>query len=130
MNSLVYFFRIARNNLFRGGQRVLVALLCIAFGVMSVVSMTLLSQSLDRAMVLKPSEQIGAEVSLNRQVEEYILPEQVTELESLQKSGEISGFTLISQNNSLVFRRPGSGEVYFSNSGMGIDPKVYPMPAH
>jgi putative ABC transport system permease protein len=127
MNSLVYFFQIAWKNLIRGGQRVFVALLCIAFGVMSVVSMTLLSQSLDRAMVLKPSEQIGADVSLNRQAEDYILPAQVAELEELQKSGGISRFTLIAQNNSLIFRRPDSGEIFFSNSGMGIDPKVYPL---
>ncbi len=127
MNSLVYFFQIAWNNLIRGGQRVLVALLCIAFGVMSMVSMTLLSQSLDSVMVLKPNEQIGADISLNRQVEEYISPELEAELKALQASGEISRYTLIAQNNSIIFHRPGSGEVYFSNNGMGIDPNAYPL---
>ena len=83
-----------------------VALLCIAFGVMSLVAMTLVSQSFDRAMVLKPSEQIGADLSLGAPTEDTISPEQVEELSALAESGEIQRFTLMAYTSSLTFHRP------------------------
>ncbi len=64
MNGLAIFLKTAWHNLLRGGQRVFVALLCIAFGVMSLVAMTLVAQSFERTMVLDPRQQIGGDISL------------------------------------------------------------------
>ncbi len=127
MSSLGYFLRLAIHNLRRGGQRVLVAILCIAFGVMSLVGMTLVSQSYTGAVVLKPSEQLGADLSLERNDEPTIGADQVAELKAMQQSGKLQRFTLISYTSSLAFREAGSGEMHFIAAGMGIDPVVYPL---
>ena len=54
LSTFTFFLKTAWRNLVRGGQRVWVAVVTIAFGVMSLVAMTLVSQSFERAMVLQP----------------------------------------------------------------------------
>lgn len=127
MNTFGFFLRTAWHHLTRGGQRIFVALLCVAFGVMSLVALMLVSQSFERAVVLEPSEQIGADISLVRQSEDTISPEQVEELKALQASGEIERFTLMAYTSSLTLRRLDSGELIFVAAGMGIEPGVYPL---
>lgn len=127
MNTAAYFLRVSWNNIQRGGQRVFVALLCIAFGVMSLVAMTLLSQAIDRTTVLHSNEMLGADISLDRQNENILSPEAVSQLDALQKSGLIQRYTLIAYNSSLTFRLQGSGEIHFAAAGMGIEPDKYPL---
>ncbi len=121
------FIRIAAQNLRRGGQRVLVALLCIAFGVMSLVAMMTLSESLSRMLVIRPEEMFGAQISMDRLSEDFILPEHASALEGLKQSGQIERYTLAAYTSSLAFRRPSSGELHFSAAGIGIDPANYPL---
>ncbi len=127
MSSLGYFFRLAWENLLRGGQRVFVALLCIIFGVMSLVGMTVLARSIQHMMVLEPRQVLGGDLSLGRIQEETLLPEHFTQLEDLKKSGQIENYTTLAYTSSLMFHKPGSGEVRFTGSGMGIDPNRYPI---
>ncbi len=127
MNTLGFFLRISWNALRRGGQRAFVALLCITFGVMSLVSMTLVSQAYRRAVVLEPGEQLGADLSLSPPEPGWITPERLRQLEDLQQSGAIEHFTLIGHTSSLTYRLPGSGELHFAAGGLGIDPLEYPL---
>lgn len=127
MSRLSFYLRTALNNLRRGGQRIWVALLCIAFGVMSLEGMTQLSQSIARTMLMEPRHRFGGDLSLGRALEDVILPEHEAELRALQESGEIQDYLLIAQNFNLVFSFPGSGEVHFEAGGYGIDPQKYPL---
>ena len=54
MINLFYLVRLALRNLRRGGQRLLVALLCITFGIMALVAMNLLAGSIESAVQLTP----------------------------------------------------------------------------
>jgi len=127
MKLLGFFIRTAVNHLRRGGQRNLVAMLCIAFGVMSLVAMTLLSQSIMRTMVVDPRYMIGADLSLAPRNEEYIQPEDTAGLDKLQAEGVIEQYTLAAHYSSLALRLPETGELSFINIGLGIDPSVYPL---
>lgn len=126
MSRLVFFLRIARNQLLHGGQRIGVALLCVAFGVMSLVAMTLLSSALEKMLVETPQDLIGADISMSRTVEDAILPQQVDELEALRRDGLLKTYTLVAYTSSLAFHLPGSGELHFPGAGIGIDPAAYP----
>ncbi|HZW04204.1 MAG TPA: FtsX-like permease family protein, partial [Anaerolineaceae bacterium] len=126
MSRLIFFLRIARNHLLRGGQRIVVAVLCIAFGVMSLVSMNLLSSALARMLVESPQDIIGADISMGRAAEDAILPEHVAGLARLQQEGVLDRYTLVAYTSSLAFRRPDSGELRFPGAGIGIDPAAYP----
>ncbi len=128
MITITHFMRLAAQSLRRGGQRVLVALLCITFGVMSLVAMSMLAKSIGSAIQLTPAQLLGGDLSTGRMAEDTIRPEDVEQLRALQQSGEISRYTLIAFNNlSITFHTPGSGEMRFPGTGMGIEPDNYPL---
>ncbi len=126
MNRMASYTRIARNHLLHGGQRTFVALLCVAFGVMSLVAMMLLSGALKRMLVDTPQDLIGADISMDRAVDGAILSPHVDALEALRSEGILDAYTLVAYTSSLTFHRPGSGELYFPGAGIGIDPAAYP----
>ena len=87
MITLFQYVRLAIHNLLRGGQRVLVALLCITFGVMALVAMTLLAKSIASAVIMTPAQLLGGDLSIGRKAEDTIRPEHMDQLNALQQSG-------------------------------------------
>lgn len=126
MISPILALRIAFNNLRRGGQRIAVAFLCVAFGVMSLVAMTLLSSAIEKMFVIEPHDLIGADISMDRRVEDAILPQDIKTLEEMRQEGVLQKYSLVAYTSSLTFRLPGSSELYFPNAGIGINPSDYP----
>lgn len=122
-----FFLRTAFNHLRRGEQRVLAALLCITFGVMSLVAMGQVARALDHALVVTPAHLLAADLSLSRQEEDFLSSENVAELEALRQAGQLDRYTLVAHTGTLVFRTPASGELLFADTGLGIDPAVYPL---
>ncbi len=127
MISLFYFFRLAIQNLLRGGQRVLVALLCITFGVMALVAMNMLAKSIESAVLLTPAQLLGGDISMGRAVEDTVRPADLDQLEALRQSGEIDRYTQIAFSSSIMFHASNSGEVHFIPNGLGIEPDKYPL---
>ncbi len=128
MISLFYFFRLAIRNIFRSGQRTVVALLCITFGIMSLVAMTMLAKSIESTIQMEPAQHIGGDMSIGREKEETISPIDTEQLDKLQQEGLISRFTLIAFNSgSIAFHTSGSAELHFVSNGMGIEPDKYPL---
>jgi predicted lysophospholipase L1 biosynthesis ABC-type transport system permease subunit len=124
---LRFYFRTALTQLRRGEQRVFVALLCIAFGVMSLVAMTLLVQSIQNAVVLQPAGQLGGDLAIGRSDSDLIPPASLDQLQALQASGALTRYTLLAQTGQLIFHRPDSGNVVYVPNGLGVDPAVYPL---
>jgi putative ABC transport system permease protein len=122
-----FFFRSAVTHLRRGGQRNLVAFCCVVFGVMSLVAMTTMSKSIEKMMILKPVELIGGDLTLDRELEDVISPAEQAQLQDLKQSGAISDYTLMDYSTSLAFHLPGSGELIFPSTGMGVDQEKYPL---
>ena len=60
MKAAGFFLKTAFSQLRRGGQRNLVAFFCVAFGVMSLVTMTTMAKSIEKMLVLKPYEHSSA----------------------------------------------------------------------
>jgi putative ABC transport system permease protein len=127
MISLFHYTHLAIHHLMRGGQRVLVALLCIAFGVMTLVAMTMIARPIESSINITPAELLGGDLSAGRQAEAALRPEDLAQLEGLQHSGEISDYTLIAFNSSIMFRSAGSSEMRFVGNAMGIEPDNYPL---
>lgn len=126
MTRLTFFLHTALNHLRHGGQRALVALLCVAFGSMALVAMMMLSGALERVLVTHPQDIIGADISMTRAAEEYILPEDLRGLDELRGEGLLDEYTAAAYTSTLTFRKPGSSELLFPGSGIGIDPAAYP----
>ena len=127
MMRLFYFTRLAIQNLRRGGQRVLVALLCISFGIAALVSLTMIAHSIESAILLTPAQLIGGDISMVRKDDQPILSKDIDQLDALQQSGEISDYTLIALSSSIMFHTSDSGEMYFAGGGFGVEPEKYPL---
>ena len=128
MITLWQFMRLAVRNLLRGGQRILVALLCILFGIMTLVAMMMLAQSIASAVIITPAETVGGDLSIVRKTENTLRAEDVDQLKALQQSGAISAYTLIAFNNdSLMFHTSSYEEMHFAGTGMGIESDKYPL---
>ena len=121
------YLRLAWNHLRRGEQRVLVALACITFGVMSLAAMLIVSQSLLASLVLTPQQQLGGDVNLFKLTSDQITREDEAALQALQAEGAIDQYMLIAQAGELMWRRPESGETHWAAAGLGIDPNIYPL---
>jgi len=127
MKPSAYFFKTALNHLRRGGQRNLIAFLCVVFGVMSLVAMTTLAQSIEQMLVLKPVELIGADLTLDRENENFISAEEEAGLQEMVASGQISDYTLMDYTTTLAFHRQDSNALVMPSYGMGVDPAKYPL---
>lgn len=128
MITLLYFFSMAIRNLLRSGQRALVALLCITFGIMFLFAMTMLAKSIESTIQIEPAQHIGGDICIGREKEDTISPAQAEQLNQLQQDGLISSYTLIAYNNgSIAFHTPGTAELHFVSNGMGIEPEKYPL---
>ncbi|MBA4384571.1 MAG: hypothetical protein C0410_07525 [Anaerolinea sp.] len=127
MKAAGFFLKTAFTHLRRGGQRNLVAFFCVAFGVMSLVTMTTMAKSIEKMLVLKPYELIGGDLTLDRMGEDSISVAEEEGLKQLTASGQISDYTMMDYSTSLSFRKPESGELFFPSFGMGVDTKKYPL---
>lgn len=104
----------------------IVAVLCIAFGAMSLAAMSTLADSVGQAVLTDSRVVLGGDVEITWDGDEPLSSAQIDELTALQQAGKIERFTPIADNYTLALRTPASGEMHFTK-GMGIDPAGYPL---
>lgn len=120
------YLKLATHGLRRGGQRTLVAILSVAFGVMSLVAMATLSGEITRVLMVDARQTIGGDARLWRQGS--VIPDKsVKEIEGLGVSGGIKDYALVANSRALILRTPDSGHITFLHHGIGFDPGVYPL---
>ena len=123
----VQFIRITLRNLRLGGQRALVALLCVAFGVMSLTAMSQLSDVISAPLLLEARASLGGDVVLYPGQEDDSKSTALETVAILQGQGLVEQFTPLASQNALTYRKPGSGELHFASFGLGVDPAAYPL---
>lgn len=126
MNAPRFYLSYAIRTLRRGGQRTLLALVCVMFGVMSLVAMQLLANVIMDAVVVNPAAQLGADLSAFRSGH-YLTGSDIAWLDTLVEEGQIDRYSLNASVTFLMLRHPDSGKVDFVMRGAGIDPAVYPL---
>jgi putative ABC transport system permease protein len=132
--TLAFYLRYASRAFLRDGQRSLLAVLCIMFGVMSVVSMQLIADMIATTLNVEPRVQLGGDVRLHSSVSsnnenvDSITQQQIASLDALNAEGTLSAYTLLATSGSHLLKPEGTGKVYYlNNSPVGIDPKSYPL---
>jgi putative ABC transport system permease protein len=110
----------------RGGQRVLIAVLSVAFGVMSLVAMSGLAEDIFEVLLIDPRYEIGGDVQLWRG-DGVLTQANLSEIQALQAAGEIERYTTTADYGNLILKLPGSGRVTFLNAGIGFVPGSYPL---
>lgn len=127
MTHLRSILQIAVRNILSSGSRGIVAMLCIGFGVMSLVSMSLLADAIGTTITIDPRLQVGADMSVTRASEDFILPEHAAQLKALQQQGVIEDYTLFAIAYSLMFRSDADPTARYGFTGVGVDSAKYPL---
>jgi putative ABC transport system permease protein len=121
-----FALRYAARNLLRGGQRTLLAIACVGFGVMSLVGLQLLSSMLAASIALDARVVLGGDASLSRG-DRTLTAMDIEELERMRERGTIAAYTLTSQGAGALLRRSGSGRTHILGRSLGVDPTTFPL---
>jgi putative ABC transport system permease protein len=105
---------------------VFIALLAVAFGVMSLITMTLVSASISRVLLVDPRYDIGGDAWLWRETQ-YLTPEDLAQIERYARAGAVERWAPVADSSTLLLKVPGSGRVTFLQDGVGFEPGSYPM---
>jgi putative ABC transport system permease protein len=126
MKRYPFFLRYALNGLWHGGQRVLIAILAVAFGVMSLVAMSAIANKINASFNSDPRIALGGDVRLSN-FEQAYNPEDLEIFQALQDEGVINAYSPIITSFQILIRTEDSGRASFVSEAIGIDPTVYPL---
>lgn len=118
-----FYWRYATRSLIRGGQRTLLAIFCVAVGVMAIVSLQLVGNMVDNGLTTNVREGNGGDLSVRSDVVP-ISAQQIKTFDTLKSDGAITDFTAVSSGQAQGNDKDGSTD-YFALRA--IDPQKYPL---
>lgn len=121
-----FVFRHALRSLVRGGQRSLLAIICVATGVASLVSLQLLALMIGSSIGVDTRAVIGGDASLSPRSGRFDAAAHAA-LDRLIADGEVRSVSFVAERPPAVLTRPGGGRVHFLNRLVGVDPQTYPL---
>ncbi|MGC9399992.1 MAG: ABC transporter permease [Anaerolineae bacterium] len=120
------FIHYALQGIRQDRQRALIAVLAVAFGVMSLVAMISVSQSISTVLLADPRYEIGSDAWFWRE-SRYLSEEDLAQIAAYAESGAIEQWAPVADSPTLMLKVPGSGRVTFLRDGVGFEPGTYPM---
>lgn len=122
MSTLAFYFRYAVRSLRRSGQRGVLAVVCVAFGVFSLVGLQLFAASIEAALLLPPRAALGGDLALSRAA-----PLSPADLGELADDADISAVDARAEMPAQFLQTPGDARLTLFNSIQAVDPAVYPL---
>jgi putative ABC transport system permease protein len=126
MSDVAFLIRYALRSLLRGGQRSLLAITCIAFGVLSLVALQLLAHTVNRSTAVPPRLAMGGDLRIARS-DGSLTEADRTLLDSLTRSGDLDAVTYLARGETGLLRSTRSGLVQFVGRSIAVDPATYPL---
>lgn len=120
--KILFFLRYAINGLKRGGQRVIIATLAVAFGVMSLIAMADIANAIERTLNTSPRVKFGGDLRLTSSDALSL-----ETLDLLENEGVIDTYSQVEMRYYLLMRTEESGRANFVQYSVGIDPASYPL---
>jgi putative ABC transport system permease protein len=124
--SPAFALRYAARNLLRGGQRTLLAAVCVGFGVMSLVGLQMLSSMIAASIAPDPRAVLGGDASLLREGRNLTAGD-VEDLERMRARGEVAAYTLTTPSRASLLKRADAGRVHLLGRSLGVDPATFPL---
>ena len=121
-----FVVRHAVRSLVRGGQRSLLAIVCVATGVASLVSLQLLATMIGASIGVDGRAVVGGDASLSPQSGRFDGPAREA-LNRLVSDGSATAVTLLSERPSALLTHSRGGRAHFLNRLVGIDPTTFPL---
>src|SRR5437879_4428621 len=122
MKASMYFNYTSR-SLLRGGQRTIVAVFCVAVGVMSIVALQLVGYMLQNSLTANVRDTNGGDISVTAQSVPFSTSD-MSFFSQLKSAGTISNYTAISRANGGLSAVTPSFQSFSVES---VDPAHYPL---
>ena len=116
------YWNYATRSLLRGGQRTVLAIFCIAVGVMAIVALQLVGDSVNQSLTGNVREANGGDISVTSRGLP-IQPKDLTTFDGLKSKGEITDYATVNSEGSSYTLDNGDGVTF---NFLGISPN-YPL---
>lgn len=114
-----FYLGYAWRSIQREGQRSLLAMGCIAFGVLSLVAMQLLAGMLAESFLVPPRIAQGGDVSLTP-ADGAFTHAHIADLADLEDEGLLDGYAVMMPSSNILLRTSASGRVVFALRVVGV----------
>jgi len=118
-----FYWRYATRSLFRGGQRTLLAIFCVAVGVMAIVSLQLVGNMVNNGLTANVREGNGGDISVRSDVVP-ISAQQFKSFDTLLSDGSITDYTAVASQMVQGNDKDGTTD-YFTLRA--VDPQKFPL---
>lgn len=118
-----FYWRYATRSLRRGGQRTLLAIFCVAVGVMAIVSLQLVGNMVDNGLTTNVREGNGGDISVRSDVVP-INTQQLKAFDTLKSSGTITDYTAVVSGQVKGNDKDGSNDIFILRA---VDPQKFPL---
>ncbi|MBN1564072.1 MAG: FtsX-like permease family protein, partial [Anaerolineae bacterium] len=122
-----FYLHYTLRALRRGGQRTVLVIISVAFGVMALVTMQLLSAMITDALLGDPRVIRGGDITIDYQLDRYLSPDDLVQLDSLKADGRIDDYTLIARTFTMLIKPENGTKTAFVMYAQGVDPAVFPL---
>jgi putative ABC transport system permease protein len=128
MNRLVFNVRYALRSLLRDGVRSFLAMLSVAFGVLSLVTMQLLASVFLNGPLLDQRLSLGGDAQFQTASRaESFTPDALAQIDTWQQTGVIGAYSPLALGSAALMRSTDSGRSTVIVEALGIDPATYPL---
>jgi len=122
MKTSMYFNYTSR-SLLRGGQRTILAVFCVAVGVMAIVALQLVGYMLQNSLTSNTRDTNGGDVAVATQNVQFKKSD-LSFFASLKNNGTITNYTAVTTTNGSL---SASGSTFQAFSVDAVDPNNYPI---
>ena len=123
--GIFFYLGYSFKSLINNGQRAVLAIFCVAFGVMSLVAMQNMAESVTTVVLGDPAFRLGGQTELNRDTN--LSPANIAEIARLKTDGKITAYNPAAEEYGLKLKRPGSASMAYIDKAIGVDPTIYPI---
>ena len=117
------YWSYATRSLVRGGQRTLLAIFCVAVGVLAIVALQLVGNMVNGALTSNIRAGNGGDVSVRSDITPFT-EQQLGYFSQLQSQGTITEYTAVTSTSAETPDKSGQTQFY---SLFAVDPAAYPI---
>jgi predicted lysophospholipase L1 biosynthesis ABC-type transport system permease subunit len=117
------YWSYATRSLARGGQRTLLAIFCVAVGVLAIVSLQLVGNMVNNGLTSNVREGNGGDISLRSDFSPFT-SDQLSYFDTLKAEGKIDDYTAMVETRSQALDKDGDTHFFIVRA---IDPNNFPL---
>ncbi len=118
-----FYLSYPSRSLARGGQRTLLAIFCIAVGVLAIVALQLVGNMVNDGLTSNIRAGNGGDISVRSNIVP-LTADQVTTFDRLKSQGQITQYTPVAESQAQSTGSDGQQQIY---TLAAVDPQVFPL---